>query len=72
MAYEVCRRGGTMPAVFNASNEVAVAQFLEGKLPFPGIFDLVSRALDAHNAQPVTSLEQVLEVDLQVRRTLND
>ena len=72
MAYEVCRHGGTMPAVFNASNEVAVARFMEGRVPFPGIFDLVSRALDAHNAQPVTSLEQVLEVDRRVRRTLND
>ena len=51
-AVRVARRaaaaGGTAPAVFNAADEVAVAAFLAGRLPFPGIVETVAEVLDAH------------------------
>ncbi len=59
--------GGTAPAVFNASNEVAVAAFLDGALPFLGIADVISRVLGSHRTAPVTDLEAVLEADRWAR-----
>ena len=51
-AYDAGRRGGTAPAVLNAANEQAVALFLEGKIRFCGIFELVGSALAAHRNPP--------------------
>ena len=62
-AYDAGRRGGSAPAVLNAANEQAVALFLDGKVTFCGIFDLVGKALAAHSVRPVENLETVLEAD---------
>jgi 1-deoxy-D-xylulose-5-phosphate reductoisomerase len=67
LGYVAAQTGGTMPAVLNAANEVAVAAFLEGRLPFPGIPRAVEEAMAAHEAEPITSLEQVLVVDQWAR-----
>ena len=64
--------GGTAPCALNAANEVAVAAFLAGGLPFPGIADVVERVLDQIDAAPVESLEQVLETDRLARRLAGD
>ena len=48
LAYAACRAGGSMPAVLNAANEIAVERFLAGELPFTGIVEMVSRVLDRH------------------------
>lgn len=61
------RAGGTATAVFNAANEVAVAAFLRGEIPFTGIADLIARSLDAHQAAPADSLETVLAADRSAR-----
>lgn len=61
------REGGVAPAVFNAANEVAVAAFLAGELPFPCIAELIERVLSAHAARPADSLEAVLEADRSAR-----
>jgi 1-deoxy-D-xylulose-5-phosphate reductoisomerase len=63
LAFAAIQAGGTMPAVLNAANEVAVAAYLAGKIPFPGIAATISRVMEAHQVQPLTSLEQVLDVD---------
>jgi len=65
LAYEACRAGGSMPAVLNAANEVAVERFLAGELPFTSIVDIVSRVIDKHasGVRPVTSLEDALHWD---------
>jgi 1-deoxy-D-xylulose-5-phosphate reductoisomerase len=55
--------GGTLPAVFNAANEVAVAAFVEGALPFPGIWRLVEEVMDAHEVEAADSLEAVIRAD---------
>ncbi|MDB4691005.1 1-deoxy-D-xylulose-5-phosphate reductoisomerase [Verrucomicrobia bacterium] len=64
-AGEVC---GTLPAVFNAANEVAVDAFCEGKLSFPGITKLVSDVMDQHQVIAHPDLTQILESDQWARR----
>ncbi|KAB2642934.1 MAG: 1-deoxy-D-xylulose-5-phosphate reductoisomerase [Verrucomicrobia bacterium] len=61
--------GGTLPAVFNAANEVAVAAFRSGQLSFPGIWACVAAAMDAHQVQPSSSLATVLAADLWARNS---
>jgi 1-deoxy-D-xylulose-5-phosphate reductoisomerase len=61
------REGGTSPAVYNASNEMAVDAFLRERIRFPDMGDVVSGALDRMGSRPVESLEQVLEVDREAR-----
>jgi 1-deoxy-D-xylulose-5-phosphate reductoisomerase len=55
--------GGTLPAVFNAANEVAVAAFRAGKLPFPGIWECVTHVMDAHIPATSSTLEPVVAAD---------
>ncbi|MBB3191138.1 1-deoxy-D-xylulose-5-phosphate reductoisomerase [Halomonas cerina] len=61
--------GGTAPAVLNAANEVAVAAFLDGRLGFNGIGDLVARVLEARPAEPAGELGTILEADAAARET---
>ena len=61
------RAGGTAPAVYNAANEVAVAGFLAGQLPFRGIARVIEKALEMHAPVPVDSLDTVLEADRHAR-----
>jgi 1-deoxy-D-xylulose-5-phosphate reductoisomerase len=61
------RTGGTAPAAFNAANEVAVAMFLEGRIPFGRIPELIDGALARHAGGPADSLEAVLEADRLAR-----
>ena len=63
------RAGGTAPAVFNAANEVAVAAFLEGAIPFGRISEAIERTLEAHVPAPATSVEAVRIADKWARET---
>jgi 1-deoxy-D-xylulose-5-phosphate reductoisomerase len=67
LGVEAGRTGGTAPAVFNAANEVAVAGFLAGRLPFGGLAAVIETVLASHEPTPVDSLETVLEADRQAR-----
>ena len=60
--------GGTCPCVFNAANEVAVAAFLNGNLPFLGIAEVVAEALAACDGTPARDLDDLLAVDAEARR----
>jgi 1-deoxy-D-xylulose-5-phosphate reductoisomerase len=53
--------------VFNAANEVAVAAFLDGRLPFLSIADVVEEALAAADGAPARDLEELVEVDRHAR-----
>ena len=55
--------GGTAPAVFNAANEVCVAAFLAGRLPFTGIVDTVAQVLAEHEVGNLATLADVLEAE---------
>jgi 1-deoxy-D-xylulose-5-phosphate reductoisomerase len=60
--------GGCAPAVFNAANEVAVAAFLDERLPFPGIAASIGEALDRWQGGSISSVDEVLEADSWARR----
>ena len=60
--------GGTYPAAYNAANEVAVAAFLEGRLPFLGIAEVVEETLDAADGSPARDLAELVEADAEIRR----
>jgi len=60
-------RGGTYPCAYNAANEVAVAAFLDRRLPFLGIADVVAAALDAADGAPARDLEELTAADAQAR-----
>jgi 1-deoxy-D-xylulose-5-phosphate reductoisomerase len=61
-------RGGTYPCVFNAANEVAVGAFLEGRLPFLGIAEVVEETLDAADGAPARNLDELIGADEEARR----
>jgi 1-deoxy-D-xylulose-5-phosphate reductoisomerase len=68
---ELARRagevGGTLPAVLNAANEVAVEAFVNHKINFPQITETVRRTMDAHRVVAQPTLEQILEADAWAR-----
>jgi len=71
-AYALGRRaaaaGGTAPAVFNAANEVAVELFLEGRIPFGRVAEVIDHTLAAHRPAAADSLAAVLDADARARR----
>ncbi len=66
-AYEALRCGGTMPAVLNAANEVAVEQFLAGRIGFLDIARTVRRAMDAHRPVVTPAVDDILAADAWAR-----
>ena len=72
LAYEALRAGGTAPAILNAANEVAVAAFLAGRMPFTTIASVIEETLDSVGATPADSLAQVLEADAVARRKADE
>lgn len=67
LAREAALAGGTMPAVMNGANEAAVGLFLERKLSFLGIPEVIERAMSAHTIKEEPSLDQVLIADSWAR-----
>jgi 1-deoxy-D-xylulose-5-phosphate reductoisomerase len=61
-------RGGTYPCAYNAANEVAVAAFMEDRLPFLGIAEVVEETLAAVDGTPAATLEDLVEKDAEARR----
>ena len=72
LARAAARADGTMPAVLNAANEVAVEAFLAERLSFPGIWRVVEQTMAKHHAQPEPGLSDILEADQWARRTARD
>ncbi|MHB1232000.1 MAG: 1-deoxy-D-xylulose-5-phosphate reductoisomerase [Burkholderiales bacterium] len=72
LAYAALRSGGTAPAVLNAANEVAVAAFLEHRLPFQRIAAVIEHTLAAIPSGAADTLEQVLAVDNQARQVARE
>jgi 1-deoxy-D-xylulose-5-phosphate reductoisomerase len=67
LAFRALEADRSLPIVLNASNEVAVASFLEGQLPFTAISDVIAATMDAHAASPVDTLPAVRAVDAWAR-----
>jgi 1-deoxy-D-xylulose-5-phosphate reductoisomerase len=60
--------GGSLPCVFNAANEVAVDAFLEGRLPFLGIAEVVEQTLEEADGAPVADVDELVTADAEARR----
>lgn len=63
MAYQVGREGGSLPTVFNAANEYAVARFLEEKIHFLDIYDMIEDAVSAHRKIADPKVEEILDTE---------
>lgn len=68
LAFEAGRIGGSMPAVLNAADEVAVDLFLEGRIGFLDISLLIRKTMDAHRPFSVDTIEKVMEADRWARQ----
>jgi 1-deoxy-D-xylulose-5-phosphate reductoisomerase len=68
LAIAAGRAGGTLPAVMNAANEVAVNQFLDKRIPFAGIWRLTGSVMERHGNRTHPSLGDILEADAWARR----
>lgn len=65
LAYRAARQGGTMPTVFNAANERAVALFLERKIGYPQITELIGEAMEHVRAVPAPGVEEILAAEAE-------
>ncbi|MCM3742866.1 1-deoxy-D-xylulose-5-phosphate reductoisomerase [Sporosarcina luteola] len=72
LAYEAGKQGGTMPTVMNAANEVAVHLFMQGRIPFLQIEEIVERMMDNHQSISSPDLEAILETDSITRKMVYD
>ena len=68
LAYEALSVGGTVPAVMNAANEIAVEAFLKGKLDFLGIAQIIEKTMSRHQREELTTIDRALQADLWGRR----
>jgi 1-deoxy-D-xylulose-5-phosphate reductoisomerase len=68
VGFEVGRMGGSAPVVFNAANEVAVDEFLAGRIKFVTIVELIEHCLNKHDLKRRVSLEEIYEADAWARR----
>jgi 1-deoxy-D-xylulose-5-phosphate reductoisomerase len=67
LARQAAERGGTVPAALNAANEVAVAEFLAGRVAFPRIWEIVARVLDETPGGAASDLDSLLAADQSAR-----
>jgi 1-deoxy-D-xylulose-5-phosphate reductoisomerase len=68
LGFEVGRMGGSAPVVFNAANEVAVEEFLAGRIKFVTIVELIEHCVNKHDVKRRVSLEEIYEADAWARR----
>ena len=63
MAMDAARKGGSMPTVFNAANELAVKKFLQEKIGFLDIYDIIAQSMERHTVTRNPDLEEILAVE---------
>ncbi len=68
LAFEAIKAGNSAQVVLNAANEVAVANFLTGKIKYTEIPNLIERALEQHKSKELNSVEEILQLDREVRK----
>lgn len=69
LAYDALQAGGSAPAIMNAANEIAVQAFLDGRIGFRAIDQLIARVMAALPSGPVTDIDTVFEQDRRARDT---
>lgn len=70
LAYEAGRKGGSLPAVFNAGNEYAVNEFLNRRIPYPGIVEMIEKAMKNHQVVENPTVNQILEAERETYELL--
>ena len=65
-AFQASRAGGSMPTVFNAANERAVAKFLDRKIRFLDIYDIIAFCMENHAVLKDPTVEQILDTEQAV------
>ncbi|MCC6438349.1 MAG: 1-deoxy-D-xylulose-5-phosphate reductoisomerase [Acidimicrobiales bacterium] len=68
LAYQASRTGGTAPAWLNGANEAVVAAFLEGRIPWIGIAEVLKAVMDRHDGGKAETVDDVVEADRTARR----
>jgi len=68
LAYDAGEAGGTNPAVLNAANEVAVEEFINGKIKFTNIPKIIEKVLSLNDAVNEPSLEEIIQADRWARQ----
>ena len=68
MAVEAAKAGGSMPTVFNAANELAVRKFLQKKISFLDIYEIIGQSMSRHTAVKDPDLDQILEIEKETYR----
>lgn len=63
LAYEAGRAGGSMPTVYNAANERAVAKFLDGRIAFTEIPQIIHYAMEHHQRRPKPDISEILDIE---------
>ena len=71
LAYKVGKAGGSLPTVFNAANEIAVEKFLNGKIRYLEIVELITSAIEAHSIIPNPTVSQILEIEKNTHEYIN-
>ena len=72
LAYEVAREGGSMPTVYNAANELAVAKFLNREIQYLDIMDLIQEAVKNHKKVENPSIGQILNIENETYDFINE
>lgn len=72
LAYQVGKTGGSMPTVYNAANEYAVAKFLNGEIKYLEIIEMISYALGIHQYISNPSISEILEIEQETYRNLQE
>ena len=68
LAIKASREGGSMPTVFNAANEKAVALFLERKIAFLDIYRIIEEAMERHKVVAAPGIEEILDIEQEIYR----
>ncbi|MBP3274037.1 MAG: 1-deoxy-D-xylulose-5-phosphate reductoisomerase [Butyrivibrio sp.] len=63
LAFDAARRGGSMPTVFNAANEMAVKRFLKGDIKYLQIYEMIEKAMENHKVIENPGVEEILAVE---------
>lgn len=68
LAMEAAKQGGSMPTVFNAANELAVQKFLQKKIGFLDIYDIISQSMERHQVISSPELDEILAIEEETYR----
>lgn len=71
LAYEAIKVGGSMPTVYNAANELAVSLFLNKKIEYLDIVELIEKSMKQHKLIENPSIEEILIVEKQTHEFIN-